>query len=59
LNLFAAERPRIGERVGIRYLGKHPDRNYHRFALLVDRPDAVPEFTPLGGEQESDPATSP
>ena len=51
LSLFEREKPRPGEKVGLRYLGKHPTKNYKRFALVVDRPEAPLDFSPLGGEQ--------
>jgi hypothetical protein len=50
LDLFRKERPKVGERVGIKSLGKHPEKGYRRWSLVVDRPDAEPDFSPLGGE---------
>jgi hypothetical protein len=38
LALFEREKPRVGERIGISYQGKHPTKGYHRYALVVDRP---------------------
>jgi len=55
LSLFERERPKVGEQIGIKYLGKHPDKGYKRFALLVDRDEQEPDFSPVGGEQETDP----
>jgi hypothetical protein len=49
LDQFKRLRPRIGERIGLKYLGVHPDRGYHRYKLLVDREEPL-DFTPLGGE---------
>jgi hypothetical protein len=49
LNEFAKQKPKPGERVGLKYLGMHPDRGYHRYKLVVDRDEPL-EFTPLGGE---------
>jgi hypothetical protein len=49
LNEFAKLKPKPGERIGLKYLGMHPDRGYHRYKLLVDRDEPL-EFTPLGGE---------
>jgi hypothetical protein len=50
LNEFARLKPKPGERIGLKYLGTHRERRYHRFRLLVDRPDGEPSFEPLGGE---------
>lgn len=36
LDELAKLRPRVGERVGIGYLGKH-ERGYHRYRVVVDR----------------------
>lgn len=47
---FAKLKPRVGERIGLKYLGIHPDRGYHRWKLVVDRPNEQPDFRPLGGE---------
>jgi len=49
LNEFAKQKPKPGERLGLKYLGKHPELGYHRYRLLVDRDEPL-EFTPLGGE---------
>jgi hypothetical protein len=37
---FKKWRPRPGELVGIRYFGKDEDRGYHKYKVMVDRPDA-------------------
>lgn len=50
LELFKRERPQVGERIGLKYLGKHPEHGYHRYRLIVDRAPAPADFTPLGGE---------
>ena len=50
LRLFQRERPRPGERIGLRYEGKDPEEGYHRYLLLVDREETVPDFHALGGE---------
>jgi hypothetical protein len=54
LALFRQHRPKVGERIGVRYLGKHPEKGYRRYVLLVDRPEADPTFAPLGGEAGAD-----
>jgi hypothetical protein len=51
LNLFDRHKPRPGERIGLKYLGKDAEKGYHRYRLLVDRPEAV-DFSPLGGEED-------
>jgi hypothetical protein len=37
LQEFRRYKPRIGEAVGIRYHGRHPEKSYHRFKMWVDR----------------------
>ncbi|MEJ5370251.1 MAG: hypothetical protein WHT08_18220 [Bryobacteraceae bacterium] len=49
LDLFKRERPQVGERIGLRYQGKHPEHGYHRYRLIVDRDEPL-SFDPLGGE---------
>ena len=45
LGEFTKLRPKIGERVGIRYLGKADGENaYHRYKVVVDRELNVDEF---------------
>lgn len=39
-SLFATEDPKPGEKIGLRYLGKHPEKNYKKFRLIVDRAEA-------------------
>lgn len=51
LNLFEQHKPKPGGRIGLKYLGKDADKGYHRYRLVVDRPDAA-DFTPLGGETD-------
>lgn len=54
LGQFEREKPKVGERVGIRFLGKHPDKGYKRFTLIVDRAEPEePDFSPLGGERDT------
>ena len=50
LNEFARLKPKVGERIGIKYLGMHAERGYHRWRLVVDREEDG-AFTPLGGER--------
>jgi hypothetical protein len=50
LNLFQKHKPRPGERIGLKYLGKDREKGYHRYRLVVDRPEPL-ELTPLGGEE--------
>jgi hypothetical protein len=54
LNLFQRHKPRPGERIGLKYLGKDQDKGYHRYHLVVDRPVLPEELTPLGGEEIED-----
>jgi hypothetical protein len=50
LNLFQRYRPKPGEHVGLKYLGKDPVKQYHRYRLVVDRPTEL-DFSALGGEE--------
>jgi len=65
LSLFKEQKPRVGERIGLKYTGKHPEKNCELYALIVDREEADTDFEPLGGEvasgspdQDGDPAPS-
>ena len=49
LSLFAQQQPRPGERIGVRYRWRDLDNSYHRWMLVVDRPEVL-DFSPLGGE---------
>jgi hypothetical protein len=51
LDLFQKHKPQPGEKIGLKYLGKDAEKNYHRYRLIVDRPAAV-DFSPLGGEDD-------
>jgi hypothetical protein len=52
LSLFDRHKPRPGERIGLKYLGKDREKGYHRYRLLVDRPTEGQDFSPLGGEED-------
>jgi hypothetical protein len=54
LSLFERFKPLPGERLGLRYLGVDAQKRYHKFRLLVDRPQAL-DFSALGGEEVVDP----
>lgn len=49
VDCFRKLKPRIGERIGIRCLGRDPMKDYWRFALKVDRPQAEPDFETMQG----------
>ena len=56
---FADLKPQPGERVGIRYMGKHEAKNYKIFRVVVDRaaaPPAAPTFDapPVPAEMAAD-----
>jgi hypothetical protein len=36
---LAKARPRIGERIGVKWLGKPEDKTYHKYLVRVDRPE--------------------
>lgn len=45
LDQFKRLRPKVGEVIGLKYLGKHPEKEYHRYLTRVDRPEeAEPDF---------------
>jgi hypothetical protein len=49
LQEFRKLRPRPGETVGIRYLGKDEDRGYHKYKVMVDRDTNVEAFFAADG----------
>ena len=55
LGKFRDLQPRIGERIAVKYFGKHPEKNYKRFALSVSRDEDVSshEFEVPTGEPPS------
>jgi hypothetical protein len=58
LSEFDRAKPRPGERVGLKYGGKHPTKGYKRFRLIVDRgEEELPSFSPLGGEPGDGPTS--
>src|SRR5215471_17069616 len=38
LQQFQQQRPHPGERIGLKYQGKDPEKGYHKYRLVVDRP---------------------
>lgn len=44
IDQFKKLKPRVGERIGIKCLGKHPEKGYWRFMVRVDRPEEEPDF---------------
>jgi hypothetical protein len=40
---LAQQRPRRGDRIGIRYLGRDADRGYERYRVVVEHTDATDE----------------
>jgi hypothetical protein len=53
LDLFKKEKPQVGERIGLKYLGRDEAKGYHRYRLIVDRAEPEPSFEPLGGEVDN------
>jgi len=49
LDLFNRLKPKPGEKIGLKYMGKDPKKHYHRYHLIVDR---EVDLTPLGGETD-------
>lgn len=50
---FRDQKPRKGEKIGVRWLGKS-DTGAHRYRLVVDRQEELPDFSPVGGEDLSE-----
>lgn len=50
---FERQKPKVGERIGVKFCGKHP-KGYKMFVLIVDRSEEEPNFAPLGGERGDD-----
>lgn len=46
---FKKLKPQVGERIGIKCLGKHPEKGYWRFIVRVDRPEEQPNFETIQG----------
>lgn len=45
VDLFKKLKPKVGERIGLRCLGKHREKDYWRFVLKVDREEPQePDF---------------
>lgn len=53
---LAESRPGIGERIGVRYLGKvdGAERAYHSYKVVVDRPEQDVDWSQYGGDDSSD-----
>lgn len=54
LDQFRKARPKAGETVGVKYLGRDEAKGYHRWHVLVDR-EEEPSFEALGGETDDRP----
>lgn len=39
---FEKEMPRPGDRLGIKYAGRHPEKQYHLFSLVCERDETLP-----------------
>jgi hypothetical protein len=52
---FAKRRPKPGERLGIKRLDDDAEKNYKRYALRVDREEALPDFNKLAGPTDHSP----
>jgi len=54
LSLFKRHKPKVGERIGLKYGGTHPEKGYKLYALVVDRPEeAEPDFDSLLGDSDA------
>ena len=50
-NELARVAPKVGDHIGIKYLGKHPERNYHRYKVQRDR-DAAFDWSKFAGDDD-------
>jgi len=54
LSLYKRHKPKVGERIGLKYGGTHPEKGYKLYALVVDRPEeAEPDFDSLIGDSDA------
>lgn len=44
IDQFKKLRPKVGERIGIKCLGKHLEKGYWRFVVKIERPEQEPDF---------------
>jgi hypothetical protein len=49
IDQFKKLKPRVGERIGIKCLGKHREKKYWRFLTKVDRQEEQPDFETIRG----------
>lgn len=55
---LAKLRPRLGERIGIAYHGKHEERGYERYRIIVEREHGDdPDWDAIGVHAEAEAAT--
>lgn len=47
---FERQKPKAGERIGVKFGGRHESKGYNLWALICDREETEPDFSPLGGE---------
>jgi hypothetical protein len=52
ISKFKDKQPKPGETIGVRYLGKHPTKNYKMFRLVVDREQQHPAELPADLEAQ-------
>ena len=52
LQQFEQGQPALGDRVGLKYSGKHLTKGYHQYRLIVER---ELDFSPVGGEADVGP----
>jgi hypothetical protein len=56
-NELAKIAPKIGDRVGVKYAGKHPERGYHIYRVQRDGDDTEFAWGRFGGETAGAPAS--
>jgi hypothetical protein len=60
---LALQRPKIGETLGIKYLGQPEGKRYHRYTVMVERPEGASfdwsRYAAPGGERSDARVSSP
>ena len=57
-NEFARIAPKVGDRIGIKYAGKHPERGYHRYRVQRDG-DAAFDWSQFAGDEREERGDEP
>lgn len=62
-NEVAKKRPQIGDKVGIKYFGQLPDKDFHGYKLVIERGEGTPapeiDFDAIAQQAEAELAGEP